>query len=77
MTGEAAAGTTKDVDWRGIDIAPVAEAAWRVARAERSARFHHLADCPTRTLPTAARTPMARDCTPPARKPDAWIFTTT
>ena len=46
MTGEAAAGTTKDVDWRGIDIAPVAEAAWRVARAERSARFHPQAGGP-------------------------------
>lgn len=57
MTGEAAAGTTKDVDWRGIDIAPVAEAAWRVARAERSARFHHLADCPTRTAPYGRKDP--------------------
>ena len=57
MTGEAAAGTAREARWCGIDIAPVAEAAWHIARAERSARFHHLASCPTRTAPYGHKDP--------------------
>ena len=57
MTGEAAAGTAREARWSGIDIAPVAEAAWHIAHAERSARFHRLASCPTRTAPYGRKDP--------------------
>jgi len=69
MTGQgAAADTTKDARWRDIDIAPLAEAAWHITHAERSARFHRLTSCPTRTAPYGHTDPEGTGLHPACRE---------